>query len=182
MPGASSQKEDAVAVRGDRIAAVGLGSVREFIGPNTRVIDAGGGLVVPGFQDAHVRTCFAGLNRRRVWLSVEVIRILTLVPDSAVKHRTAGLNQIKDLRIIAPASRRKQLDGMTLPAIAKLVRTFRPEPSRLAAPTQVTETAEKEPQVLVQNTAPTPISCYGIGTHYAAREVFNALKADLIIP
>jgi hypothetical protein len=45
---------DAVAVRGDRITAVGADAeVRHHIGPLTRVIDLAGRLVTPGFIDAH---------------------------------------------------------------------------------------------------------------------------------
>jgi predicted amidohydrolase YtcJ len=81
--GAQDRPENAIAVRGDRVVAVGIDSVRELTGPNTRFIHAGGGLVVPGFQDAHVHTPFAGLNRRRVWLN-----------DSA--GREAYLSRIKE--------------------------------------------------------------------------------------
>lgn len=38
------------------------------VGPNTRVIEAAT-TVLPGFQDAHVHTPFAGLNLNRVWLN-----------------------------------------------------------------------------------------------------------------
>jgi predicted amidohydrolase YtcJ len=45
----------AMAVADGRIIAVGSDAdVRALIGPNTRVIDAGGRLVLPGFNDAHV--------------------------------------------------------------------------------------------------------------------------------
>jgi predicted amidohydrolase YtcJ len=45
----------AVAIRGDRIAAVGNeAEVRTLIGPNTRVIDAGGRFLLPGLYDSHV--------------------------------------------------------------------------------------------------------------------------------
>lgn len=60
---------DAVAVRGDRIVAVGAEPATELIGPATRVIDARGGMVLPGFQDAHIHAPFAGRNRLRVWLN-----------------------------------------------------------------------------------------------------------------
>jgi predicted amidohydrolase YtcJ len=54
---------DAVAVRGGRIAAVGperdLAGLR---GPATRVLRLAGGLVLPGFQDAHVHTAAGGLE------------------------------------------------------------------------------------------------------------------------
>ena len=45
----------AIAVCGDTIARVGTDAeVRQLAGAGTRVIDAGGRLVVPGFNDAHV--------------------------------------------------------------------------------------------------------------------------------
>jgi len=61
---------DAVAVRGDRIVAVGRADdVRDLVGPATRVVQAHSGLVLPGFQDSHVHAPFAGRNRLRVWLN-----------------------------------------------------------------------------------------------------------------
>jgi len=49
-------RAEAVAVKGDRIIAVGSDSlIEQYIDKNgTRVIDAGGRMVVPGFNDAHV--------------------------------------------------------------------------------------------------------------------------------
>ncbi|HMJ08727.1 MAG TPA: amidohydrolase family protein, partial [Pyrinomonadaceae bacterium] len=44
-----------IAVVGNRIVAVGSDAeTKAYIGPNTKVIDAGGKLIVPGFNDAHV--------------------------------------------------------------------------------------------------------------------------------
>jgi predicted amidohydrolase YtcJ len=54
---------DAVAVRGGRVAAAGL--ERELAagrGPATRVLRLDGGLVLPGFADAHVHTAAGGLE------------------------------------------------------------------------------------------------------------------------
>ena len=46
---------EAVAICGDTISNVGsTADIRRLAGPNTRVIDAGGRRVVPGFNDAHV--------------------------------------------------------------------------------------------------------------------------------
>ena len=54
---------DAVAVRGGRIAAVGFDDdVRDLRGPSTRVVDVRGGLVLPGFQDAHCHPPTAGMS------------------------------------------------------------------------------------------------------------------------
>ena len=60
---------DGVAVRGDRIVALGADATGELVGPRTRRIHRPGALVVPGFQDAHVHAPFAGRNRLHVWLN-----------------------------------------------------------------------------------------------------------------
>jgi len=61
---------DAVAVRGDRVVAIGrTDALRALAGPRTRVVHAPGRLVVPGFTDAHVHTPFAGRNLLNVWLN-----------------------------------------------------------------------------------------------------------------
>ncbi|HET8616581.1 MAG TPA: amidohydrolase [Actinomycetales bacterium] len=60
---------DAVAVRGDRILALGAARVADLVGPRTRVEHRPGAMVVPGFQDAHVHTPFAGRNLLHVWLN-----------------------------------------------------------------------------------------------------------------
>ena len=60
---------EAVALSGDRIAAVGSTSeIRARISPQTRVIDARGGMVVPGFIDSHVHFLAGGLNLTSVHL------------------------------------------------------------------------------------------------------------------
>lgn len=55
----------AVAVSGGRILAVGGDEVRDLIGPRTEVVDLGGRLLVPGFQDAHVHPVWGGLDMLR---------------------------------------------------------------------------------------------------------------------
>lgn len=59
----------AVAVRGERIVAVGHDEVRDLIGPKTDVIDLSGRMLVPGFQDAHVHPVWGGLDMLRCDLS-----------------------------------------------------------------------------------------------------------------
>ncbi len=59
----------AVAARGDRIVALDPEHAVALTGPRTEVIDARGGLVLAGFQDAHVHAPFAGRNRLHVWLN-----------------------------------------------------------------------------------------------------------------
>ncbi|GAA5213258.1 amidohydrolase [Streptomyces thinghirensis] len=51
-----------VAVRGERVVAVGHDEVRELIGPRTEVVDLRGKLLIPGFQDAHVHPVGGGVE------------------------------------------------------------------------------------------------------------------------
>src|ERR1051326_5219972 len=54
---------EAVAVSGNRIAAVGAADeIRKLAGPRTSLIDAGGKLVLPGFNDAHVHFLNGGFE------------------------------------------------------------------------------------------------------------------------
>jgi predicted amidohydrolase YtcJ len=58
---------EAVAIVGNRIAAVGsTADIRPLAGPGTRVIDAAGKLVVPGFNDAHVHFLMGGFSLANV--------------------------------------------------------------------------------------------------------------------
>ena len=59
---------EAVAVRGDRIAWLGADQdAARFIGPSTKVIDAGGKMLLPGFIDSHLHVRIgAGANVLRI--------------------------------------------------------------------------------------------------------------------
>ncbi len=60
---AARSRAGAVAVRGDRIVAVGHEpEVRDLIGPGTEVVDLRGRLLIPGFQDAHVHPVGGGME------------------------------------------------------------------------------------------------------------------------
>jgi predicted amidohydrolase YtcJ len=68
-------REEAIAVRGDRIQAVGKNlDVLKLKGPETEVIDLGGRFVMPGFNDAQVHLAEAGLQK----LSIDVTGVKTL--------------------------------------------------------------------------------------------------------
>ncbi|MGI5231983.1 amidohydrolase [Actinoallomurus sp. CA-142502] len=66
---AARTRATAVAVRGERIVAVGHDEVRDLVGPDTEVVDLAGRLLVPGFQDAHVHPVGGGLELGRCDLS-----------------------------------------------------------------------------------------------------------------
>ena len=66
----SNPTAQAVAVLGDRIVAVGSNSdVDNWRGPKTRVIDAQGRLLLPGFNDSHVHFVSGGLALDAVQLN-----------------------------------------------------------------------------------------------------------------
>jgi predicted amidohydrolase YtcJ len=68
-------REEAIAVRGDRIQAVGkVAEIEKLKGPETQVIDLGGHFVMPGFNDAHLHLYDAGMQK----LSVDLTGVKTL--------------------------------------------------------------------------------------------------------
>jgi predicted amidohydrolase YtcJ len=72
-------REEAIAVRGDRILAVGKNAdIQKLKGPQTQVVDLGGRFVMPGFNDAHLHLDDAGSKK----LSVDL----------------TGVNSVDDLR------------------------------------------------------------------------------------
>lgn len=68
-PDSPRPRAQAVAVRDGRIVAVGGAEVEDLIGPRTEIVDLGGRLLVPGFQDAHVHPVWGGLDMLRCDLS-----------------------------------------------------------------------------------------------------------------
>lgn len=60
---AAQKQARSIAVRGDTIVAIGSDAyTKPFIGPTTKVIDAKGRLVIPGFNDAHVHFLETGVQ------------------------------------------------------------------------------------------------------------------------
>jgi predicted amidohydrolase YtcJ len=76
---ASNTQAEALAIRGNTIAAVGTtNAIRTMAGPQTRIIDAGGRTVVPGFIESHVHATGAArgeVSQRFIQLnSIQEIR------------------------------------------------------------------------------------------------------------
>jgi hypothetical protein len=70
-PGASSFREmgraEAIAVKGDRVLAVGKREdMMKYKGPQTQVTDLGGHFVMPGFNDAHTHLASGGFEQMQV--------------------------------------------------------------------------------------------------------------------
>ncbi len=59
----SPDRPTAVAVQDGRIAAVGQDELLRFRGPQTEVIDAGGGAILPGLNDGHLHFCASAVTR-----------------------------------------------------------------------------------------------------------------------
>jgi len=71
----SIKRAQAIAVRGDRIEAVGEnGEILKLKGASTQVIDLGGKFIMPGFNDAHVHFSEGGKQR----LNVDLVGVKSL--------------------------------------------------------------------------------------------------------
>jgi hypothetical protein len=87
LDGASTR--DAIAIAGGRILSVGdLGDVRRTAAKHTESIDAGGGLVTPGFIDAHVHPIFGGLKLLNCSLqdAANLSEAIEVVSSYAARH------------------------------------------------------------------------------------------------
>ncbi len=74
-PFSSILREEAIAVRGDRIQAVGKTiEIAKLKGPQTQVVDLGGHFLMPGFNDAHLHLDDAGMTK----LSVDLTGVKSL--------------------------------------------------------------------------------------------------------
>jgi predicted amidohydrolase YtcJ len=110
---------DTVAVRGDRIVALGAERTATLVGPRTRVVHRPGAMVLPGFQDAHVHPPFAGRNMLHVWLNdiegrraylAHIARYAADNPDLpwiigggwAMEHFPGGAPRKEDLDTVVP--------------------------------------------------------------------------------
>lgn len=81
---------EAVAIEGENIMAVGSNdAIRPLIGPNTRVIELDGKLLIPGFVESHAH--FMGLGESLTWLRLGTARnfdeIVVMVAEAARKAR-----------------------------------------------------------------------------------------------
>ena len=110
-----------LAVKDGRIVAVEAdqGRLTDRIGPRTEVLSLPGRMVVPGFQDAHIHTPFAGRNRLRIFLNdlsgrqeylVAIARYAADNPEEpwivgggwAMEHFPGGTPTKEDLDAIVP--------------------------------------------------------------------------------
>lgn len=111
---------EALAVRGGRVVAVGRDrDVCRLAGRHTRVLDAGGGTVLPGINDSHVHLNAFGLNLPPFSYSVDTATIeeLVAVVRSAVEAAPTQDSWIRgmgwnDNRLPRPP-RRTDLDPVT---------------------------------------------------------------------
>ena len=60
---AAQPNAEALAIYGNRLAAVGnTNDIKRLAGPQTRIIDAGGKVVLPGFNDSHTHFLSGGFQ------------------------------------------------------------------------------------------------------------------------
>lgn len=87
-------RAQAIAVRGDRIAAVGSDAdIQRWVGPKTRVVDLRGRLVIPGFIDGHGH--YTGLGESKLVLDLTKAQtwddIVAQVRDAAKSAKPGAL-------------------------------------------------------------------------------------------
>jgi len=124
---------------------------------------------------------------------VEAIRQLTVARTSALKARTAALQQLDDLIITAPEELRGELRrGRTLKARAALCRRLRPDRDRIQEPAQAAKLAlrslarrihdldreiqalDQQLERLVTTAAPRTVQLFGVGTQAACQLLITA--------
>jgi len=80
----------AIAISGDRIAAVGSNAdIRALAGPQTKVINLGGRTVIPGLTDCHTHAIRGGQTYRQetYWFDAESLHdALALISQTAQKR------------------------------------------------------------------------------------------------
>ena len=121
---------------------------------------------------------------------VEMIRMLKIVKDSAMKARTQAMNQMKALVVTAPVELREELAGLTARRLVDRCRSFRP--GRLVTPavaakhvlrllarrhSQLTSEIEGVDEELVRltaETAPALVHAFGVGADTAATLLVTA--------
>ncbi len=86
----STPEAEALAVRGDRVVAIGTArAIDGFIGEDTRVIDLAGKTAIPGFIDAHAH--FTGIGQAKLGLDLMHVKtwaeILAMVKDAVAQAR-----------------------------------------------------------------------------------------------
>src|SRR6516162_2386274 len=82
---------EAVAIRGDRIIAVGtLGSVEHIAGPTARKVDLHGKFLMPGMIDAHVHPMLGGITLIQANFSDKdsVAALVQFVAEQMRKHES----------------------------------------------------------------------------------------------
>jgi predicted amidohydrolase YtcJ len=90
---AAQPSAEAVAVRGRRIAFVGTDAeAQSWRGPHTRVVDAGGRTVIPGFIDSHFHLLWGSLELSDIQLAAATdwSRAASLIQAYAAEHGDAA--------------------------------------------------------------------------------------------
>jgi len=87
---------EALAATGERITGVGTtAEIDDFVGPETRVIELGGALAIPGFIDSHAHLMGLGFSQMRLDLtgtrsSSEIARMVRLEAERSAEADESG--------------------------------------------------------------------------------------------
>ena len=107
---------------------------------------------------------------------VEMIRMLKIVKDSAIKARTQAINQMKALIVTAPVELRHKLAGLPVRRLVACCSSFRP--GRLATPAAAAKHAlrllARRHIHLTVEIAPALVHTFGVGADTAATLLVTA--------
>jgi transposase len=132
------------------LVAAGV-EVREVQGPEkTTRVHHGKSDVIDAYAAARQAAAGVGRSGRALGIAkdktgiVEAIRAVKVPRDGAVKDRTRAYSQLRDLVTTAPAAIHDELIGLTGTQRANRAAGYRPDPARLAEPTQAVKYALRD--------------------------------------
>ena len=121
---------EAVAIRGERVLAVGCrGELQHLAGTSTEVVDAEGGLAIPGIHDAHMH--LRSWARRRSWLDCRDLRSVHEL-QAAIRNLRHPNPRVPGSAALGSTSGRSSTDGC--PDRCDLDAAAAHQPVRLRAP------------------------------------------------
>ena len=104
---AAHPRAEALAVRGEKIVAIGtVEQIKPYVGAQTRVIDAGGRLVIPGFNDSHAHFSSGAAGLRQL----NLYGVSTLAEVQRLKTAAKGRLSLPPLLLPSP----RRVDCMLL--------------------------------------------------------------------
>jgi hypothetical protein len=185
----------AVALDGSRILAVGNNAaIRKLAGPDTRIIDLGGRLLLPGFNDSHVHFLIGGgsllLASAAMVGTNDVAPLAPALPVARIEQQADTVSRLRfwlicstALGCILAGPALAETDASATPSAAPAVTTGTPSPSDTNSASQplgeIVVTAQKR----AENVQNVPLSIVAVsGQTLTAQGITDVLELQRFIP